>query len=140
MGWLSNLLGTGDVVGKTEEFLAARAKLKNDLELAKLQGQIDVEKARAEYKKADLQYDDEWELAQIKNSGWKDEYVLILLSIPLLLCFIPFTAPWVLAGFAILAQCPDWYRWLILVIFCAIYGIRIYRRQDSGGASAPPKA
>jgi hypothetical protein len=139
MGWLASILGKGDIVGDVTGFLAKRQELRNTLELAKLQGAIDVEKAKAAYKAADLQYDNDWELEQIKNSGWKDEYVLMLLSIPLALCFVPFTAPWVLAGFGILAQCPDWYRWLILVIFGAVYGIRIYRRQSSGDVAPAPK-
>lgn len=72
-----------------------------------------------------------WELEQIRNSGWKDEYVLLLLSIPLILVFIPATQPAVLRGFEVLSQTPEWYRWLVVMIFAAIYGIRIWRRQQS---------
>ena len=134
MGWFSNMLGkvvgagTGEaVVG----FFAERQKLKQELELAKLAGSIAVEKARAEYRVKDLEYDNAWELEQIKNSGWKDEYVLVLLSIPFALVFVPFAQPYVLSGFAVLEQCPEWYRWLILVIFTAVYGVRIWRREGA---------
>jgi hypothetical protein len=75
--------------------------------------------------------DASWELEQIKNSGYKDEWVLFLLSIPLILVFIPKTAPYVMEGFKILEQTPDWYRWLVMLIFTAIYGIRIWRRQQT---------
>jgi hypothetical protein len=137
MGLLSTILG-GNTVEAVTGFLAKRQELKQTLELAKIQGEIDAVKAKAAYRVADLQYDNDWELEQIKNSGWKDEYVLVLMSIPLVLCFVPLTAPWVLDGFKILEQCPQWYRWLVLVIFCAIYGIRIYRRQTSGDVGAKP--
>jgi len=135
MGILDKLLGGGAVEAVTG-FFTKRLELKQTLELAKLQGAIDVEKAKAQYKVADLQYDNEWELEQIKNSGWKDEYVLVLLSIPLVMVFIPPLAPYVLIGFQILAQCPEWYRWLMTMIFAAIYGIRIWRRQDGKAPSA----
>jgi hypothetical protein len=74
-----------------------------------------------------------WELESLKAhaSGWKDEFILILLSIPLILVFFPPTAPYVLTGFKILESTPSWYRWLILLIFTAVYGIRIWRRQQS---------
>lgn len=129
-GIVEKLLGGSNVVGDVTGFLAKRAELKQQLELAKLQGDIEIEKAKASYRIADLQYDDAWELAQIQNSKHKDEWVLLVLSVPLVLCFIPPCAPWVLRGFEILAQCPDWYRWLVVMIFAAVYGIRVWRRQD----------
>ena len=73
--------------------------------------------------------DNNWELEQIKNSGWKDEFVLILLSIPMVLSFIPSTVGYVEDGFAALSMTPDWYQWLILSVFAAIYGIRVWRRK-----------
>ena len=73
--------------------------------------------------------DNSWELEQIKNSGWKDEAVLVTLLIPLWLCFVPQTVVYVENGFHALSQTPDWYQWLILVIFAAIYSVRIWRRK-----------
>lgn len=129
-GILEKLVGPG-IGEKAIEFFEKKQELAQTLALAKLQGEIDVVKAKAAYKTADLQYDNEWELEQIKNSGWKDEYVLVLLSIPLVMVFVPPLAPYVLNGFAVLAQCPDWYRWLTMMVFGAVYGIRIWRRQGS---------
>ena len=76
-----------------------------------------------------VEHDHAWELEQIRNSGWKDEYVLLLLSIPLPLVFIPYTQDAVLEGFAILETTPDWYRWLMIMICAATYGIRVWRRK-----------
>ena len=66
---------------------------------------------------------------QIKNSGFKDEFVVFLRSIPLVMSFIPEMQPYVVDGFAALSQTPEWYQWLILAVFTAIYGIRIWRRK-----------
>lgn len=133
MGILSGLLGkiVGGGTGEAAiQFFAKRQELKNQLALAKLEGEIAVERAKAEYKAKDLEYDNAWELEQIKNSGWKDEWVLILLSIPLVMVFIPPLTPYVNDGFAVLEQTPDWYRWLLTMIFAATYGIRVWRRQS----------
>lgn len=91
---------------------------------------IAIHERKIELIKAGLAADATWELEQIKNSGWKDEWVLIVLSIPLVMCFIPWLAPFVLAGFEVLDKTPNWYQWLIGVIFTAIYGIRLYRKQQ----------
>lgn len=127
MNWLKSLLGLGEAAAG---YFEKKAELKQKVKLAKLEGQIKIEQAKADLAVKKLDTDHEWELAQIQNSGWKDEWVLILLSIPLVLVFIPQTAPFIFQGFAVLATTPDWYRWLLMLIFTAIYGIRIWRRKD----------
>lgn len=117
------------VTGPVADYFKERQKLKTQLKLAKLQGKIDLENAKTAMKVKQLDADQSWEQQQIANSGWKDEWVLILLSIPLILVFIPFTAPFIYQGFGVLATTPDWYRWLIMLVFTAIYGIRIWRRK-----------
>jgi len=48
----------------------------------------------------------------------------------LVLVFVPYTQDGVMQGFKTLEQTPDWYRWLIMMIFTAIFGIRIWRRKS----------
>lgn len=120
------------VTGPVADYFVARQKLKYDLKVKKLEGDIKIEEAKANMKVKQLESDSNWELQQIANSGWKDEYVLVLLSIPLILAFIPSTVTYVMMGFAALAQTPEWYRWLIMLVFTAIYGIRIWRRKIDG--------
>jgi len=134
MGVLGNLLGKmvgGDTGAGIISFFNKRQELKQELSLAKLEGEIAAQRAKNEYRVKDLEYDAQWELEQIKNSGWKDEFTLLLLSLPLVLVFIPPTQQLVLDGFAVLEQCPDWYKGLIVMILAATYGIRIWRRQDA---------
>lgn len=111
------------------DFFIKREQLKQERELKKLEGKIKFEEAKTQRFSESLTADNVWELESIKNSGWKDEWVLVLLSIPLILVFIPQTQPYVLAGFETLNQTPSWYRWLVVLIFAAIYGIRVWRRK-----------
>jgi hypothetical protein len=129
---LNKLLGAilGAPAEKIAEYFQQRQKLKADLRLKKLEGKVKIEEAKTLMRIKELQSDTTWELRQIQNSGWKDEWVLILLSIPLVLVFFPVTAAYVLQGFEILEQTPEWYRYLIIMIFAAIYGIRVWRRGD----------
>ncbi len=117
---------TGPVAG----YFQKRTELKYQLKLTKLESKIKLEEARANRKAQELQADTNWELKQLEKQGWKDDWILILLSIPLVMSFIPPLTVYVWAGFQVLAATPEWYRWLIMLIFTAIYGIRIWRRKQ----------
>lgn len=126
-----SILGTvlGNLGGKVVEAIDSRGQRKHEqkvqaLELEKLRHEKQIELIQNGEK-----LDNAWELEQIKNSGFKDEIVLFLLSIPLVMSFIPEMQPYVVDGFAALSQTPEWYQWLILAVFTAIYGIRIWRRK-----------
>lgn len=114
----------GKVAPKVAEYYQKKLELKYQYKLTKWESKI----RRAE---AAEQRDHEWEQMQIRNSGWKDEYVLILLSIPLVGVFIPGLQPYILQGFQTLGQTPQWYQWLIVLIFTAVYGIRVWRRKPN---------
>ena len=126
-----SILGSvlGDLGGKVVEAIDSRGKRKHEqkvqaLELEKLRHSKQIELIQNGQK-----LDNAWELEQIKNSGWKDEFVLLLLSIPLVMSFIPEMQPYVVEGFAALSTTPEWYQWLILAVFTAVYGIRVWRRK-----------
>jgi hypothetical protein len=129
---LNKLLGAllGAPAEAVADYFKERQRLKAELKLKKLEGKVQIEQAKAQMEVRKLEADNAWELAQIANSGWKDEWVLIMLSIPLVLVFIPSLAPYIQQGFDVLATTPEWYRWLIMAIFTAIYGIRVWRRKD----------
>lgn len=79
-----------------------------------------------------LAADAAWELESLRahSSGWKDEFVLLVLSLPLIGCFIPKLAPHILTGFKILDETPSYFRLLVVAVFGAIYGLRMWRRQQ----------
>ena len=82
--------------------------------------------AETEIVKQQIKGEVDWDLEAIKGSkdSWKDEYLTILFSIPLLLCFLPFTVEYVERGFAALAMTPDWYKYTLGVIVSASFGIK----------------
>lgn len=67
-----------------------------------------------------------WDEIQAQNSAtsWKDEWLTILFSIPLIFAFIPPLVPVVYDGFAALAFMPDWYVTTLGVIVAASFGVR----------------
>ncbi len=119
----------GKVAPKVAEYYIKKTELKATVELEKLKGKIAWEQALTRRASESEGRDHEWEIESIRNSGWKDEWVLIMLSIPMVMSFIPGLVVYVNMGFAALAMTPEWYRWMILMIFGAIYGIRVWRRD-----------
>ena len=65
-----------------------------------------------------------WEKTSLEQSGWKDEWFVILLSIPMILCFIPGGSQYVERGFAALDKTPVWYQWAIMVAIGSSFGYK----------------
>ncbi len=57
-------------------------------------------------------------------TSWKDEFILILFSIPVGMSFIPSLAPYVREGFAALGTTPAWFQVIYVVMCLTIYGHR----------------
>lgn len=72
----------------------------------------------------------DWERIMAQNSGssWKDEWFVIVLSIPLILCFIPGMEGVVHHGFQQLQQAPDWYFYSLLTAISASFGVRGFKQ------------
>ena len=100
-------------------------------------GYVETKKAKAKQKLVQIEAETtimekqisgeiDWDVAAQKNSSgsWKDEWLTILFSIPLLLCFLPFTVEYVERGFEALAMTPDWYKYTLGVIVSASFGIK----------------
>ena len=68
----------------------------------------------------------DWEriMAQGSQNSWKDEWLTIIFSIPLVMCFIPGMEDIVSNGFAGLNELPEWYQYTLGVIVAASFGVR----------------
>jgi len=68
----------------------------------------------------------DWETLQARNAGqsWKDEWLTLLFSIPLIMAFVPSWVPYVEAGFVALENMPEWYRKVVSIIVGASFGVR----------------
>ena len=91
-----------------------------------LQGRKDIQQATIQKEVSQLQNEANWDLAQAEasKSSWKDEWLTILISIPMIMAFIPGLEDNVRNGFDNLENCPNWYQYLIGVVFAASFGIK----------------
>ena len=114
IGPIASLAGTW-LNGKVET-KAAETKVK--VAKAEAEAQIMLSRATSEA-------DCEKIMAQGSQSSWKDEWLTILFSIPLILVF---TGEWgrqvVQNGFVALDSMPQWYSYTLGVIVAASFGVR----------------
>lgn len=127
----------GSLLGKVPEAVANYFTTKLQVDAAERQRQMEYEdalhKRKLELISQGLSADMNWEMefARQAATSWKDEYTLIIVSIPLIMAFIPGMDQYVKAGFDSFASTPLWYQAMVQVIFYATWGIRMYRRQIS---------
>ena len=103
--------------------------LNGKVEEKKAQSATKVAKAQAEavvmQKKATGEIDWDLKMADASASSWKDEWLVIIFSVPLVLSFC---GEWgrdvVDDGFAALVTMPDWYQYTLGVIVAASFGVR----------------
>lgn len=94
-----------------------------ELKKVKEAGKIEIEKAKtiAEVTRIDKEstQDHDYNMAMVKrmDMSWKDEFVLIVVSIPMSLEYYR-------GGFEALDKLPAWYQILVLGIFFSIYGLK----------------
>ena len=113
IGPIAELAGTW-MSGKVEE---KKAQAKTRVAKAEAEAIVMQEKATGEI---------DWDLEMAKGSAssWKDEWLTILFSIPLILAFIPGMEEVVANGFLQLQAMPEWYQYSLGVIVAASFGVR----------------
>lgn len=118
-------LGTSIIGGITDYF-----KGKQEINKAQLEADIKLIVAEAEAKakrlekEAEMDYDLDKIALQNMEKTWKDELILIIFMIPLVMSFLPSYQEYVTAGFASLALVPDWYMYILIGMITVIYGMR----------------
>ena len=113
IGPIANLAGTW-LEGKVE-----KTKAETGAKVAKAKAEATIMERRAT---GELEWD--LEMARGSQSSWKDEWLVILFSIPLILAFIPGMEEVVANGFQQLEQMPEWYQYSLGVIVAASFGVR----------------
>ena len=102
--------------------------LEGKVEKTKAETAAKVATAKAEAtimeKKATGEIDWDLEMARGSQSSWKDEWLVILFSVPLVLSFIPGMEGVVANGFEQLEKMPNWYQYSLGVIVAASFGVR----------------
>ena len=113
IGPIANLAGTW-LEGKVE-----KTKAETGAKVAKAKAEATIMERKAT---GELEWD--LEMARGSQSSWKDEWLVILFSIPLILAFIPGMEELVANGFQQLEQMPEWYQYSLGVIVAASFGVR----------------
>ena len=61
----------------------------------------------------------------VASRGWKDEYLLLITTTPLILCFIPGWELYISAGFNSLRESvPEWYMYALAAVYVDTLGFR----------------
>lgn len=107
------------LAGSWMEKKVTEQKGKSAVALAKAEAEAEVMKVAATHEAG-------WERIMAKGSqdSWKDEAWTVLFIIIIAMCFVPFTQPYVQAGFAALDKTPQWFQWAMYASIGASFGIR----------------
>lgn len=115
------------LIGPLTELAGGWLRGKADAQAAAANLKLVEAEAKATIMKSAATSEAEWEkiMAQGSQSSWKDEWLTILFSVPLVLCF---TGEWgrqtVADGFTALESMPEWYQYTLGVIVAASFGVR----------------
>jgi len=115
------------LIGPLTELAGGWLKGKADKQAAAANLALVEAEAKATIMKSAATSEADWEriMAQGSQSSWKDEWLTILFSIPLILSFCGEWGRTVTEqGFAALEAMPDWYQYTLGVIVAASFGIR----------------
>ena len=105
---------------------------KDKNEIKKVQVEADklliMAKAEAEANKMKRESEQDYDLDKIAmnamDKSWKDEFLLILFSIPIAMCFFPEYRQYVEDGFKTLNIIPEWFMYIYVAMIVVIYGLR----------------
>jgi predicted Zn-dependent protease len=125
------------ILGKVPEVIGNYVTRRMEIKAEDRQQERAIKKALVERQisliEQGLHADLQWEvmMAEQAKTSWKDEYTLIVVSIPAILAFIPGADQYVHRGFEALAKTPSWYQLMLVSLFFATYGIRFWRRNQT---------
>lgn len=129
IGWIAKSIASG-VLGSIFSPIADAARSYME---AKLQDKrIEIEtassirlaetSARIKAAEAGQRWDETW--SEQAAHSWKDEYWTVVLSLPLILIFIPVIQPYIIDGFNALMGVPEWYLMSVAIAISASFGFQ----------------
>jgi len=113
--------GITSFFGKRQEIKAGQVQNKMDLARAVTEAKIKIVQSSQD---ADIK----WENTAMDNAGWKDEFLTIIISIPLVLSFFPNYAHFVTQGFVALSEVPSWYQAAVGTMIGSAFGVRQFTK------------
>jgi len=121
------------VTGPVVEYLNNRQTIRSQERIRKAELQDALHQRQVELIKEGLHADANWEMEFAKQAAtsWKDEYTLIVVSIPMIMGFIPGMVIYVADGFKAFSEAPLWYQVMAQTMFYATVGIKFLNRFRS---------
>ena len=123
----SGLITLGSaIIGGVSDYFKGRQEIKKvQVEADKqiIKAEADAKAARL-MREAEMDYDLDRIAMQNMDKTWKDDLILIIWLVPVVLCFLPEYQVYVANGFATLALVPDWYMYILVGMVVVIYGMR----------------
>ena len=118
-------LGSAIVSGISGYFKDKSEIKKVQVEADKLLIMAEAEsKAKRLEREAEMDYDLDKLSMIAMDKSWKDEFLLILFSIPIAMCFFPEYRQYVEDGFKTLNIIPEWFMYIYVTMIVVIYGLR----------------
>lgn len=115
-------------IGPVINIIGGWVKHKSDMATAKRTSELKVEEKKVEATIKRIEDGDahaaELDEVSLRTRGWKDEYLLLLATIPVILCFIPDYVQYATAGFEALKSLPEWYMYVLLGVYIDTFGFR----------------
>jgi hypothetical protein len=118
MAWYQALLGP------VVETVGGLWKNRQERKARALEIEGEIHQQKIQYVREGRIAEVEWNKESKKASGWIDDYLTIILSLPMILVFFPDLVPHIKAGFAVLEETPVWYRSAIAVMISAGFGYK----------------
>lgn len=109
------------LIGLAENWIAGRAK--------KQEKRLDVQLAQIEQQGKSDDYD--IEALRQQSTSWKDEWLLLVLTLPFVMSWLPQTQEWVSRGWEYIAKAPFWYQFAFCGVIFAVYGLRWYVKDNN---------
>jgi len=127
----------GSIIGALTNQVGGYFKGKQELSKVKLEANKIVIQAKAETEMAIAKskvkmveegqmqnYDLDRIAMQNMESSYKDEFILAVFMVPMILAFIPGLSNYALQGFEVIQKMPTWYQYTLIGMVVVIYGMR----------------
>lgn len=119
------------VIGLAKDFTETRRfkkETQSKILLAKAEAAVKKIEAEARIAEKRAEGDVNWEaeMAKASSGSWKDEYLTVVITVPLIMSFVPGLAPYAQAGWEIVNNAPQWYQVSLGAVISGAFGLRIY--------------
>lgn len=141
----------GNVLGALGKPIASAVGSWQARKQAEVEGRTEIEKARIDYKVAkyrakvnrlyqEAEHAASYDMQVLRNRQhtWVDEFLVVAIVAITLCAFLPWTAPYVAAGWKAMAEAPFWFQFAWTVVIVSTLGgmmvLRIFMGSKTGNA------